>query len=77
MSLDAVYILYYSDNREIFMEEDIKYLKEEYGGHFETLTGGSIFWIKPKHTLADHELEILQADQILERKDFESWEIIK
>lgn len=79
MSLDARYILVYETVYEGQpWHEDIKYLSEKYGGEFTFFNGcRSIFWDKPKHTLSEEEFKKLFADQILERRDCELWDIVK
>jgi hypothetical protein len=80
VSLDANYILVYEILPYIPptpMQKDINYLKEKYGGVFETISEGSIYWEKPKYTLPLEEISNLMADQILERKDCELWKVIK
>lgn len=80
MSLDANYLLCYENLHYVKpspMEKDIDYLHEKYGGSFRTITETTIYWAKPKYTLPLDEISNLHADQILERKDCELWEIIK
>lgn len=80
MSLDARYLLVYDDlpyRSPTPMDKDIAYLAEEYGGEFTTIRYTNIFWDKPKYTLLPDKVKNLLADQILERKDGELWEIIK
>ncbi len=81
MSLDANYILSYERlpyKEPTPMQKDVEYLKEKFGGEFIFFDyGSSIFWIKPKYTLCPEEFENLMADQILEKKDCELWEIVK
>ena len=79
MSLDARYIFVYENLPYVEptpMEKDISYLKGKYGGNFEFIECTTIFWDKPKHTLDVDEIKNLYADQILERKDCEMWEIL-
>lgn len=80
MSLDAKYLLVY-DNHDYGqltpMEKDIAYLKIKYGGVFEYIDYSNVYWDKPKYTLSHEEINNLSADQILERKNCELWEIIK
>lgn len=80
MSLDADYIFsYYVHNyvEPTPMQKDIDYLKDKCGGYFEIIADGSVYWNKPKYTLSREEFINLNADQILERKDCELWEIVK
>jgi hypothetical protein len=80
MSLDANYLLCYDNLGYISptpMEKDTTYLKEKYGGEFHFITDTNIYWSKPKYTLLPDEIESLMADQVLERKDCELWEIVK
>lgn len=81
MSLDASYILVYDAlgyGEPTPMKRDMEYLKNKHGGEFDIFDGGySIFWWKPKYTLLDEDIQDLMADQILERRDCERWEIIK
>ena len=80
MSLDARYLLVYEDLPYIKptpMDKDIEYLKEKYGGEFDIIRYSTIHWDKPKYTLPRDEFKNLNADQIIERKDCELWEIIK
>lgn len=79
MSLDARYILVYDslyDEKTHPRHKDIKFLEEKYGGEFVIFdNGNSVFWDKPKHTLLPEEIKRLNADQVLEKKDCELWEI--
>jgi len=81
VSLDANYILSYYINDYVYpppMKKDIDYLRDKYGGSFLYFNNGySIYWEKPKYTLPFHEYKELFADQILEKKDCELWEIVK
>lgn len=80
MSTDAQYILCYYNLGYLDptpMKLDVDLLKEKYGGYFETITKTTIFWDKPKHTLLTEEIRKLHADQVLERKSCELWEIVK
>ncbi len=80
MSLDARYLLVYDDLGYISPtppEKDIQYLEEKYGGKVIHLEGHTYFWDKPKHTLLDEEIKNLHADQVIERRDCELWEIRK
>lgn len=81
MSLDASYILVYDVLGYVEPHPahiDYLYLYEEYGGYFNFFNHGySVYWEKPKYLLPREDLEKLLADQVLERKDGERWEIIK
>lgn len=80
MSLDANYILVYDPLPYLEpypWEFDISYLRDKYGGSFINIDGTTIFWEKPKYTLLPDEFNNLKADQILERKSCENWEIVK
>lgn len=80
MSLDANYILSYINLPYVKptpMEKDIQYLERKHGGHFDKINCSTVYWEKPKYLLPKDELKHLLADQILERKDCELWEIIK
>ena len=80
MSLDARYLFVYDNLGYVEpspMKKDIEYLKYKYGGEFMEVQETTIFWDKPKYTLDYEEFSNLLADQILERKDCENWEIVK
>lgn len=80
MSLDACYIFVYNVlpyAGKTPMEIDISYLRDKYGGYFSFVDGTTVYWGKPKYTLLRDEFKNLMADQILERKECELWEIIK
>lgn len=81
MSLDANYILSYDRHDYIEptpMQQDMKFLKEEFGGEFTIFDFGcSIFWEKPKYTLHKETIDALMADRVLEKKDCDQWEIVK
>jgi hypothetical protein len=81
MSTDARYILAYdvlSYLEPTPMQRDKDFLEEEYGGYFEFFNNGySLYWDKPKYLLDRDVLQFLCADQIIERRDCELWEIIK
>jgi hypothetical protein len=80
MSLDAEYIFVYENLGYLPptpMDKDIFYLENFYGGKFVKITETTIYWDKPKYTLSADEFSKLYADQILERKTCELWEIVK
>ena len=80
MSTDAIYILAYNGLNYFEptpMRRDMNYLKDKFGGLFSEISDCSILWDKPKYTLPTEELQNLLADQVLERRDCELWEIIK
>lgn len=81
MSLDASYILVYDVLSYIMptpVDQDILFLDKEYGGYFKRFNHGySIYWEKPKYCLSADEIQKLNADQVLERKDCERWVIVK
>jgi hypothetical protein len=79
VSLDAKYLFCYEPF--LYLEHpklnDIAYLRDKYGGEFIEVDLDTIYWDKPKFTLPETDISNLMADQILERKDCELWEIIK
>jgi len=81
VSLDANYILLYYTHDYIDpspMKRDVEYLRNKYEGSFLYFNNGySVYWEKPKYTLPSDEYKKLFADQILEKKDCELWEIVK
>jgi hypothetical protein len=80
MSTDARYLFaYYSLDylKPTPMQKDFEYLHKEYGGDFVIINSCLLFWDKPKYKLPSKEYNKLYADQILECKDCELWEIIK
>lgn len=80
MSLDATYILVYWNLNYVQpspMAIDFSYLSKKYGGKFTRITQTDIYWDKPKYTLHPDEFKNLKADQILEKKDCDLWEIVK
>ena len=80
MSNDAHYILAYDIlpyEKPTPMDKDIQYLESEYGGIFEVVSEGTVYWDKPKYLLPSHEYNNLHADQILERQCCELWKIVK
>jgi hypothetical protein len=80
MSLDARYILVY-DNLDYLeptpMERDKKFLEDNFGGEVEFMECCTLFWDKPKYILSQEDIDSLQADQVLERRDGELWDIVK
>lgn len=81
MSLDARYILSYDSHRYVEptpLQIDYEFLKNKFGGELLIFNNGdSIYWDKPKYTLPLEDIDLIRADQILERRDGELWKIIK
>lgn len=80
MSLDAKYLLIYYNLPYVSpppMALDIDYLTSKYGGNVNYIESTTIYWDKPKYTLLPEDIANLYADQVLERKDGDLWEIIK